>query len=123
MEDLTSEQVKTIHTRIMAENNGDCRIISEANLLQLIFRTNLIPECVPRGAFIFYSLCAYPAFREGNSETALAVTEQVLNSGGYHITGERAGILTLAEGIPAFTTEPEEIEQWFCDNTEKNPCR
>jgi prophage maintenance system killer protein len=119
MEDLTVEQVETIHTRIMAEEKGDCRILSEANLHQLVFRANLIPECVPRAAFIFYSLCAYPAFREGNSGTALAVTEQVLASGGYRITGEKAGIMALAEGIVAFTTEPEEIEQWLCNNIQK----
>jgi hypothetical protein len=81
MEDLTVEQVETIRTRIIVEEKGDCRILSEANLHQLVFRANLIPECVPRAAFIFYSLCAYPAFREGNSGTALAVTEQVLASG------------------------------------------
>ena len=119
MEDLTVEQVETIHTRIMAEEKGDCRILSEANLHQLVFRANLIPECVPRAAFIFYSLCAYPAFREGNSGTALAVTEQVLASGGYRITGEKAGIMALAEGILAFTTEPEEIEQWLWNNIQK----
>jgi prophage maintenance system killer protein len=119
MDDLTVEQVETIHTRIIAEEKGDCHILSEANLHQLVFRANLIPECVPRAAFIFYSLCAYPAFREGNSGTALAVTEQVLASGGYRITGEKAGIMALAEGILAFTTEPEEIEQWLCNNIQK----
>ena len=69
------------------------RIISEANLHQMVFRANLIPECVPRAAFIFYSLCAFPAFREGNFRTALAVTERVLETGGYRITGDKAGII------------------------------
>jgi prophage maintenance system killer protein len=119
MEDLTVEQVEAIHTRIMAKENGDCRILSEANLHQLVFRANLIPECVPRAAFIFYSVCAYPAFREGNSGTALAVTEQVLASGGYRITEERTGIMALAEGILVFTTEPEEIEQWLLNNIQE----
>lgn len=119
MEDLTVEQVETIHTRIITEEKGDCRIMSEANLHQRVFRANLIPECVPRAAFIFYSLCAYPAYREGNSGTALAVTEQMLASGGYRITGEKAGIMALAERILAFTTEPEEIEQWLCNNIQK----
>ena len=121
MEDLTVELVITVHTRISEGGGGDSRIISEANLHQLVFRANLIPACVPRAAFIFYSLCAYPAFREGNSGTALAVTEQVLASGGYRITGETTGIMALAEGILAFTAEPEEIEDWLCTNTEKTP--
>jgi prophage maintenance system killer protein len=116
MEDLTVGQVEAIHHRIMMAKKGDCRVLSEANLHQLVFRANLIPECVPRAAFIFYSLCAYPAFREGNTGTALAVMEQALASGGYRLTGDKAGILALAEGIRAFTTEPEEIEQWLGNN-------
>jgi len=120
MEDLTVEQVEIIHTGIMTEEKGDCRILSEANLHQLIFRANLIPECVPRAAFIFYSLCAYPAFREGNFGTALAVTEQVLASEGYQLTGTKAGIMALADGIVAFITEPEEVEQWLCNNVQES---
>ncbi len=120
MEDLTVEQVEKVHTGIMAGEHGDCRILSEANLYQLVFRVNLIPDCVPRAAFIFYSLYAYPAFREGNSRTAQAVTEQVLSSGGYKITGEKAEIMALAEGILAFSTEPEEIEQWLYNNIQKS---
>lgn len=120
MEDLTVELVIAVHTRIMEREGGDSRIISEANLHQMVFRANLIPECVPRAAFIFYSLCAYPAFREGNSGTALAVIEQALTSGGYRITGETTGIMALAEGILAFTAEPEEIEDWLYSNTEES---
>ena len=116
MGDLTVEQVVAIHNRIIEEGNGDSRIISEANLHQMVFRANLIPEVVPRGAFIFYSLCAYPAFRQGNFRTALAMTERVLENEGYRITGDKAEIIALAEGIRGFTTEPEEIEQWLCKN-------
>jgi prophage maintenance system killer protein len=123
MEDLTVEMVEAIHDRIMTAERGDCLILSEANLHQMVFGANLIPACVPRAAFIFYSLCAYPAFREENSGTALAVTEQVLASGGYRITGEKAGIMALAEGIVAFTTEPEEIERWLCDNVQESVAR
>jgi len=120
MEDLTVEQVEIIHTGIMMEETGDCRVLSEANLHQMVFRANLIPGCLPRAAFIFYFLCAYPAFREGNSGTALAVTEQVLASEGYRITGTKAGIRALAAGIDAFITEPEEVEQWLCNNVQES---
>ena len=122
MEDLTVEQVEANH-RVMVEEKGDCRVLSEANLHQMVFSANLIPDCVPRAAFIFYSLCAYPAFREGNSGTALAAIEEVLASGGYRIKGEKTGIMALAEGIFSFTTEPEEIERWFCDNVEESVSR
>lgn len=123
MEDLTVEQVKVIHNRVMVEETGDCRVISEANLHQMVFHANLIPDCVPRAAFIFYFLCAYPAFREGNSRTAIAVTEQVLVSGGYRISGEKAGIMALAAGIVAFIAGPEEIEQWLCNNIQESVSR
>jgi prophage maintenance system killer protein len=120
MEDLRVEQVEAVHRRIIEERKGDSRIISEANLHQMVFSANLIREFVPRGAFIFYSLCAYPAFRQGNFRTALALTERVLKAEGYRITGDMAGIIALAEGIRGFTTEPEEIEQWLCNNIEKS---
>jgi prophage maintenance system killer protein len=120
MEDLRVEDVVSIHSRIIEGGNGDSRIISETNLHQMVFSANLIREVVPRGAFIFYSLCAYPAFRQGNFRTALALTEQVLETQGYRITGDKAGIIALAEGIRGFTTEPEEIEQWLCNNIGKS---
>jgi prophage maintenance system killer protein len=123
MEDLTVGQVEAIHKGIMAEETGDCRVLSEATLHQLVFRANLIPECIPRAAFIFYSLCAYPAFREENTGTALAVMEQALATGGYRLTGEKAMIMALAEGILAFKTEPEEIEQWLGNNIQVSVLR
>jgi hypothetical protein len=123
MEDLTVGQVVEIHSRIMAGGGGGCRVLSEANIHQMVFQANLIPECVPRAAFVFYSLCAYPAFREGNCPSALALTEQVLTSGGFRLCGEKAGILALAEAIPAFTAEPEDVEQWLCDNIQESVSR
>jgi prophage maintenance system killer protein len=120
MGDLTVEVVEEIHRRIIEDKKGDTRIISEANLHQMVFHANLIPEVVPRGAFILYSLCAYPAFRQGNFRTALAVTERVLETEGYRITGDKVAIIALAEGIREFTTEPEEIEQWLIDNIRKS---
>jgi prophage maintenance system killer protein len=120
MEDLTVELVEVIHNRVMEEEKGDSRVLSEANLLQMVFHANLIPECMPRAAFTFYSLCAYPAFREGNAGTALAVTEWMLASGGYRISGKKTGIMALAEGILAFITDPEEVEQWLRNNTRES---
>jgi len=120
MEDLTVEQVEKIHTRITAEEKGDSRVLSEANLLQMVFRANLIPGCVPRAAFIFYSLCAYPAFREGNERTALELTTQILGTGGYEI--DPAGQMQLeqlSEGILDFTIDLPDIEVWLADHARK----
>ncbi len=117
MEDLTVERLEKIHTGLMEAEGGDCRVLSEANLHQIVFRANLITECLPRAAFVFYALCAYPAFCEGNTRIALLVTEQVLASGGYRVTGETAGIMALGQGILEFTTEPEAIEEWLLKHT------
>jgi hypothetical protein len=113
MEDLTVDLVIALHDRRMTVGGGDRRILSEANLHQMVLGANLIKACVPRAAFVFYFLCAYPAFREDNSGTAIAVTEQVLSSGGYRIQGGCTEMLTLAEGIRVFTTEPEDVEHWL----------
>lgn len=120
MEDLTVGQVKVIHTRIMAEEKGDSRVLSEADLLQMVFRANLIPGCVPRAAFIFYSLCAYPAFREGNERTAHELTAQILGTGGYSIDpAVQMQLERLSEGILAFTTDLSDIEVWLADHARK----
>jgi len=121
MKDISVEQVVAIHTRLMADEKGDSRILSLANLHQMVFSANLITEFLPRAAFMFYSLCAYPAFREGNLETAVAVTEEVLASEGFRITGERSGIMELATGVLAFRTDNSDIEAWLADNTCRVP--
>jgi len=120
MEDLTVGMVIAIHDRIIADRAADPRILSEASLFQLVFQANLVPEVVPRAALIFYSLCAFPAFREGNRETALAAAQEVLASCGYIMPGELSEIMALADGIHAYTAEPEEVEAWFATNVRKS---
>lgn len=117
MRNISVEQIVAIHSRFMAGETGDSRILSLANLHQVVFSANLIPECLPRAAFIFYSLCAYPAFREGNPGTALAVTADVLASGRYQITGERAELMNLAKEIADFSKDIADIEAWLAENT------
>jgi len=120
MEDLTVDLVMAIHTRIVTDNGFDSRILSEACLHQLVFQANLFPEIMPRAAFIFYSLCAFPAFREGNRETAHMVAQEILASCGFHIYGETAEIMALSDGIREYRTEPEDVEAWFGSNVRKN---
>jgi hypothetical protein len=121
MEDLTVEQVAAVHRNLMEEEKGDCRVISEANLLQMVFRANLIGEVIPRAAFVFYSLCAYPPFCEGNEQTAVLMTGQILTDGGYRIIGNIADLGALARGIREFSAEPEDIERWLETNTRYSP--
>jgi|WetSurMetagenome_2_1015567.scaffolds.fasta_scaffold1016743_2 hypothetical protein len=120
MEDLTVGQVIAIHDRIVADQVADPRILSEGSLFQLVFQANLIPEVVPKAAFIFYYLCAFPAFRDGNRETALAAAQDALASCGGVIPGDLSGLMALADGIHAYTTEPEDVEAWFALNVRKN---
>ncbi|HSA38373.1 MAG TPA: hypothetical protein P5013_05730 [Methanoregula sp.] len=120
MEDLTVGLVETIHNRIIAIETGDCRVLSEANLLQMVFQANLIPECVARAAFIIYFLSAYPAFRERNQRTALELAVQCLEEGGYGIDPvDLVHLERLSEGIIAFTTDLSDIESWLADHTRR----
>lgn len=120
MVDLTVERVVAVHTRIMMEETGDCRVLSEANLLQMVFQANLIPECIARAAFIIFFLCAYPAFREGNERTAYELSVQSLKEGGYGIDPEDQGHLRLLSGgIINFTTDISDIEAWLTDHARK----
>jgi len=117
MEDLTVEQVEAVHKRLMEEAEGDTRVVSEANLFQMVFRANMTEDVVLRASLVFWSLCAYPAFREGNERTALTMAEQILAANGYCIRGNRSTLLVLAQRIREFSAEPEEIDQWLIDNT------
>jgi len=120
MEDLAVDRVLDVHARILRERMGDCRITSEAVLHEMVFRANLVLACIPRAALVFYLLCAYPPFREGNEETAAALSGEILLAGGYRMTGDPAGLDDLAAGIHAFTIEQEDIERWFRENTRES---
>ncbi|OPX62011.1 MULTISPECIES: hypothetical protein [unclassified Methanoregula] len=117
MKNLTVEQVEAVHRRLIEEAHGDTRVVSEANLLQMVFRANMTENGVLRASLVFWSLCAFPAFREGNERIALAMAEQVLADNGYCITGDRSALLVLARRIREYSAEPEDIDQWMIDNT------
>jgi hypothetical protein len=120
MQDLGVEQIIALHTTIIARDGGDSRLLSEGNLHQLVFRANLIPESVPRAAFAFYSLVAYPAFREGNETIARELAAGILAEGGYCMDrADELHIGHLAKGILSFTTEPEDIEAWLAVHIHK----
>lgn len=93
---------------------GDDRLLSEASLHQMVFSANRIEECCSRAGFAFFSLVAYPAFREGNDHTARLIAEMILNQNGFTIGDDNAGLDALAKGIELFTVEPADIEEWLC---------
>lgn len=117
MRDLTVDEVLTIHRDLMVEEHGDTRVISEASLLQLVFHANLIPGVLQRASFVFYSLCAFPPFREGNERVARVMIERILGGECRQITGSTENLAALARGILEYTVEPEEIERWLENNT------
>jgi hypothetical protein len=120
MQDLSVDRIIATHGRIIARDGGDGRLLSEGNLHQLTFRANLIPSEVPRAAFAFYSLIAYPAFREGNEKTAQELAAGILIDGGYSIdpTDEEA-LVRLGKDILGFTAELEDAEAWYRSHTKK----
>lgn len=120
MQDLTVDQILTLHDAIISRDGGDSRLLSEGNIYQMVFRANLLPEVIPRAAFCFYSLVAYPPFREGNVRIAGELATQILNNEGYEIIpAENDQFTRLAEGINLFTTEQEDIETWLLAHVKK----
>jgi hypothetical protein len=111
MQDMTLEQIIAAHNAIMAKDGGDCRVLSEGGLHQLVFRANLVEDPCQRAALVFYSLCAFPAFREGNRRTAGSLAETILADGGFRGRLPCGELRSLARGIDAFLVETEDVEQ------------
>ena len=112
MEDINVEQVIAFHQLVMKRGGGDTRILSEAHLHQMVFSANRIDGLYQKAAFAFFSLVAYPAFREGNSRTARLVTMMILNGSGYTLKDDD-DMTSLVKGIRSFNVEQAEIEEWL----------
>jgi death-on-curing family protein len=110
---LTVEQVIAFHTQVMKTDGGDDRLLSEASLHQMVFSVNRIEEIHKRAAHAFFSLVAYPAFRDGNSRTARLVAEMILFNNGYTLEDNDADMTALVRGILSFTIEQEDVEEWL----------
>jgi prophage maintenance system killer protein len=119
MDELTVEQILTLHTRIMAGEGGDARLLSEPNLHQLVFRANLVPDVFRRAAIVLFSLCAYPAFRDGNKRTAHALAGHILAQEQYLLAPDDTRVAGLLAGVASYTVEPEDIELWLRTNIKK----
>jgi death-on-curing family protein len=113
MDDLTVEQVIAFHEKVMKTDGGDDRLLSEANLHQMVFLANQIDDSYQRAALVFFSLVAYPAFRDGNSHTARLVAEMILFKNGYTLEDNDADMTALVQGILSFTVEQEDVEEWL----------
>jgi prophage maintenance system killer protein len=113
MQDMSLELIVSLHREVLADTQADLRIVSEGNLHQLVFQANLTDDPFSRAAKAFWSLCAYPSFRQGNRRTAHRLAEEILGSGGYRMTLPCTEIRELVQGIDAFTVETEDIECVF----------
>ena len=117
---LTVEQVIAFHKQVMETDGGDDRLLSEANLHQIVFSVNRIESVFKRAAQAFFSLCAYPAFRDGNNRTARLVAEMILFKNGYKLEDNDADMTALVQGILSFTVEQEDVEEWLRSHYKKN---
>ncbi len=119
MDVLTVEQVIAFHTQVIKTDGGDDRLLSEASLHQMVFSVNRIEEVHKRAALAFFSLVAYPAFRDGNSHTARLVAEMILKHNGYTLSDGDADMTPLLQGILSFTVEREDVEEWLRSHYKK----
>ena len=119
MDNLTVEQIIVIHEQVMKTDGGDSRLLSEASLHQMIFLANRVEGVYQRAALAFFSLVAYPAFRDGNSRTARLVAEMILNHNGYTLEDGDADMSALVQGIALFTDEQADVEEWLRSHYKK----
>jgi len=113
MQDVSLELIVSLHRDVLTDTQADLRIISEGTLHQLVFQANLTDDPFIRAALAFWSLCAYPAFREGNRRTAYRLVEEILDAAGCHVNLPCPDVRALVQGIDAFTVEPEDVERVF----------
>jgi death-on-curing family protein len=119
MDDLTVEQVIAFHTQVMKTDGGDDRLLSEASLHQMVFSVNRIESVHKRAALAFFSLVAYPVFRDGNNRTAQLVAEMILFKNGYSLETDELEMTALVQGILSFTVEQEDVEEWLRSHYKK----
>jgi prophage maintenance system killer protein len=119
MADLTVDAIIAIHSRLIAQENGDARLLSEANLHQLVFQVNISGDIFYKAAFVLFSFCAYPPFREGNVQTAFCIINKILDDEDYQVEQDTTEIAALVLGVESFTLEIEDLEDWMHRNVHK----
>ena len=119
MADLAVDDIIVIHSRITARVGGDTRVLSEAVLHQVTFQVNLSADLFHKAAIVLFSFSAYPPFRERNSETALCLIKQILETGGYWIDPEMEELASLVRGVESFSLEIEDLENWLHTHAQK----
>jgi death-on-curing family protein len=113
MDDLTFDQILAIHHSVMEKSGGDSRLLSEPGLHQLAFRVNCTSDLFLKAAIATFLVAAYPPFRDGNKRTSRGLVDFILSQGGYILSDNGEGFLTLMEGVASFTIEEEDIEHWL----------
>ena len=113
------EQVIAFHEQVMASDGGDDRLLSEAGLHHMVFSANRMENIFKRTAFTFFSLVAYPVYREGNNRTAQLMAEMILSDNGYTLEADKDEMTALFQGITSFMLEQADIEEWLHSHSKK----
>jgi prophage maintenance system killer protein len=111
MEEFTVSTIIGMHNRILAHDGGDDRILCEGILNEVVFQVNLQDNPVSQAATVFWSLCAYPAFREGNRRTAYRLAEAILSTDDSPVSLACEEMRSLVQGITAYTVEIEDVKR------------
>ena len=111
MDEFTVSTIIWIHDAILAQDGGDDCIICEGILNEVVFQANLRKDRIQQAATVFWSLCAYPAFREGNKRTAYRLAEAILSSDDHPVSLPCEEMQALVRGITAYTVEIEDVER------------
>ena len=120
MDDFTFEKVMDIHRAVMEKSGGDLRLLSEANLHELVFRVNCTGNTLAKASGAAFLVAAFPPFRDGNKRTARGIMDFILSRDGYVIVGSEEELSALISGVVSFAVEQEDIDAWLSTNAQKN---
>jgi prophage maintenance system killer protein len=119
MGELTVDHIIGLHRQILAGKDDDARVLSEANLHQLVFLVNAEKDPVQAASRAIFQIVAYPSFNDGNKRTASRIANEILEQAGYGLAGSDEELFALMQKLKDFAAEPEDITQWIQRNARK----
>ena len=119
MDGLTVDHIIGLHRQILAGKDDDARVLSEANLHQLVFLVNAEQDPIEAASRAIFQIVAYPSFNDGNKRTACRVAQEILSQAGWRLAGNDEELFALMQELKDFAAEPEDITAWIQTNTKK----
>ena len=99
------------------------KVVTRGYFLKRVFTRRSSRDVFHKAAFILFSFCAYPPFREGNVQTALCIVRKILCAEGYLVNLQDNDISDMVKGVESFSLEIEDLEDWMRTHVQKTASR